>query len=541
VVYVGDYVNKRIQKLTPDGAPAGDIPFWPEWVGAVTTIQELVVTANGEIVVLFSNPLAFDGPEPYYLVRYSASGRPLGQFGRSGPAPDGPLRPSGFDVAPDGTVWVADASQHRLVAFARDGRIVREIGGQGTEPGQFRTPGGVGIAPNGTLYVGDTGNNRVQVLSPLGAVRAVWDNSGPEYDQIQSPTRIRVGPDGSVFVARDGYGVPHRFQKFAPEGTLLAGAWLRPDSFAVTQDGNVIVEGSSSEAARRFNSNLEEYDPLVGVKLPPDAPGRLLRPNAIAFDAADNVYIADGEQSAVFVFASDGTPLSRLGERGFEMGQLRVPSGIVIAADGIIYVSDYALDRIYKYSPDWQLLDVWGGYGSGEGRLHFPNHLAIDPAGNVYVADLSNGRVQKFGPGGDVLAVWSGTLARGEASVGSSVAVDGQGRVYTYGSVPIVRRLLPDGSTDWSISAPERGSFSGMTVDDAGNLWLVDYQNGKLWKLGPDGQVLAVWGAGTRLPREYGPDFDKPNSVSVDRFGRVYVTEHSTKARVWRFTPEARP
>src|SRR4051812_22876373 len=89
VVYIGDPTNKRIQKLSPDGATLGSIPIWPDWIGSVSTIQSIVVTPNGEIVVLFTNPMPLDGPEPYYGVRYAASGRPLGQFGRAGPAPEG--------------------------------------------------------------------------------------------------------------------------------------------------------------------------------------------------------------------------------------------------------------------------------------------------------------------------------------------------------------------------------------------------------------------------------------------------------------------
>jgi tripartite motif-containing protein 71 len=196
VAYVGDARNKRIQKLAPDGTPLGYFPIWPGWVGKVSPIQSIVVTPAGEIVVLFTNPLPLDGPEPYYLVRYAPDGRPLGQFGRSGPAPEGLERPTGFDVAPDGTVWVADTAHHRLVAYGRDGRLLRVIGGEGTAPGQFERPGGVGIAPNGTLYMADTGNNRVQILAANGAAIKVWDNAGPEPDQIFAPTQIRVGRDG---------------------------------------------------------------------------------------------------------------------------------------------------------------------------------------------------------------------------------------------------------------------------------------------------------------------------------------------------------
>jgi sugar lactone lactonase YvrE len=555
IAYIGDPVNKRIQKLTPDGAPVGSFPIWPGYVGYVGPIRGIVVAPGGDIVVLFVSPLARDGPEPYYLIRYAPSGQPLGQFGQAGTGPHsleqarqfgGPDRPGGFDVAPDGTVWVADTAHHRLVAYARDGRLVRTIGSQGTQPGQFKSPGGVGVGPDGTLYVADTGNNRIQILAPSGPVLGVWDNAGPDAEQLAAPSGIRVGRDGSVFVSRTSSGSSsYRFQRFGPNQTLLAGAWLSSvGSFAVGPDGNVLMIGgySSEPGVRRFNANLEEYDPLMGVVAPAEAPSRLMAPRSVAFDAQDNVYVTDAKQAAVYVYAPDGTLLYRWGTRGDDFGQVRSPSAIAIAPDGTIYLADYDLDRIYKLSREWQLLDVWGGSGSGPGRLTRPSDLVLDAAGNLYVADLSNSRVQKFGPGGEVLAILSGPRLRSDSSVGLSVAVDSLGRIYTNSDGHSMIRLLPDGTFDRELASSERNHLGGLTLDASGNVWVVEIEAGKLWELDQAGQAVAVWGSGSQPgigPTGSGPTFTNPNSVSVDRLGRIYVTDD--RARIWRFTPEGMP
>src|SRR5262249_47397824 len=152
-------------------------------------------------------------------------------------------------------------AHHRLVAYGRDGRLVRTIGSQGAEPGQLQRPGGVGAAPDGTLYVADTGNNRIQILAPSGAVLGIWNNAGPEAERLSAPGGIRVGPDGSIFLSRTSSGRPSsRFQRFGPNQTLLAGAWIYDvAAFAVGPDGNVLLMGSYSgePGVRRFNANLE--------------------------------------------------------------------------------------------------------------------------------------------------------------------------------------------------------------------------------------------------------------------------------------------
>lgn len=72
----------------------------------------------------------------------------------------------------------------------------------------------------------------------------------------------------------------------------------------------------------------------------------------------------------------------------------------------------------------------------------------------------------------------------------------------------------------------------GLTLDSAGNVYVVDSGADKVDKLSPAGKVLARWGKKGDGPGQFGG----PQQVAVDRHGIVYVTDN-TDDRVERFSP----
>jgi len=119
-VYVADWRNQRIQKLSATGQPLA------QWGG---------------------RPSPFAGSNP-------------GQF----------QDPMGVAVDMQGNVYVADTSNHRIQKLSLAGQPLAQWGSRGSAPGQFNYPKGVTVDAQGSVYVADSGNNRVQVL-PLGQQR----------------------------------------------------------------------------------------------------------------------------------------------------------------------------------------------------------------------------------------------------------------------------------------------------------------------------------------------------------------------------------
>jgi tripartite motif-containing protein 71 len=164
------------------------------------------------------------------------------------------------------------------------------------------------------------------------------------------------------------------------------------------------------------------------------------------------------------------------------------------------------------------LLDVFGTKGSGDGQFRYPSDLALDSAGDIYVADQDNQRIQKLAPDGRLLAKWgSGLLDEGQTAPGafddpSGVAVDPAGNVWVIeNDGKRVQKLAPNGSPlltfggDAGFVDPRQ-----LALAPSGDVYVSDL-NGTVFRFGADGTLLGTIGGG-RL--------ETPRGIAVDRTGQ---------------------
>jgi uncharacterized protein (TIGR03437 family) len=151
-------------------------------------------------------------------------------------------------------------------------------------------------------------------------------------------------------------------------------------------------------------------------------------PQAVAVDAAGNLYIADTGNYRIRKVTAGGTisTLAGNGIPGFTgdggaavLAQIGAPAGVAVDALGNVFFSDGSV-RVRKVNPVGFIFTEAGngtlGY-SGDGgsaavaQFNGPTALAVDAAGNVYVADTNNNAVRVLQPSGAGVSITAVTNA----------------------------------------------------------------------------------------------------------------------------------
>ena len=128
--------------------------------------------------------------------------------------------------------------------------------------------------------------------------------------------------------------------------------------------------------------------------------------HAVRVDAQDNVWAVDEGSNMVIKFNSEGRVVMVLGRRP-EPGEaapaapepytFNRPTDVAWDAAGNIFVADgYGNSRVVKYDKNGRFIASVGSKGGAPGQLNLPHTIAMDAKGNVYVGDRSNSRIQVF-------------------------------------------------------------------------------------------------------------------------------------------------
>ena len=231
------------------------------------------------------------------------------------------------------------------------------------------------------------------------------------------------------------------------------------------------------------------------------------------------------------------------------------PHGMAVDAAGNIYVADAGNHCIRKISPNGVSTTFAGstnsGYADGIGanaQFNSPSGVAVDAWGNVYVADSDNHCIRKISPDGvsttlagstnSGYADGTGTNAQFDNPTG--VAVDAAGNVYVVDqnnhrirqiSPNGVVRTLAGGSPGYADGTGANAQFrnpSGVAVDAMGNVYVADFLNHRIRQVSPDGVVRTLAGSGSPGSVDgigANAQFYNPIRVAVDASGNVYVAD----------------
>ena len=227
------------------------------------------------------------------------------------------------------------------------------------------------------------------------------------------------------------------------------------------------------------------------------------------------------------------------------------PSGIAADNAGNLYVADTDNDAIRKVTPAGVVTTLAGlagvsGSANGTGsaaRFQNPSGIAVDSNGNIYVADTLNNTLRMVTVSGIVTTI-AGTSGAGGAMDGTGASAQFQGpqglTIDQAGNLYIadtnnhtIRKLIPStgtvttiagvagtaGSNDGTGTAARFNYPSGVAVDSAGNVYVADTDNDDIRRITPSGLVSTIAGAAGAAR------FDSPSALAADTSGNLYVAD----------------
>jgi sugar lactone lactonase YvrE len=235
---------------------------------------------------------------------------------------------------------------------------------------------------------------------------------------------------------------------------------------------------------------------------------------SVAVDASGNLFIGDAgnchirkvrTNGIISTVAGNGSDFYS-GDGGAATGAGLDPYCVVVDASGNLFVADMFNNRVRKIGTNGTISTVAGagtqGF-SGDGgaatsaKLRFPWCAALDASGNLFIADSGNNRIRK---------VTNGII--------NTVAGNGTNGCSGDGGL----------ATNAALGNPE-----GVTVDALGNLFIADFNNNRIRKVGTNGIITTVAGGGIDYPGDGGAATNaslcNPSGVAVDAFGNLFIAD----------------
>lgn len=293
-----------------------------------------------------------------------------------------------FSDSGNNVVWMIAAASGNLLAIAGNGTAGFAGDGGPATSAELNSPQGVAVDRAGNVYIADANNNVVRKVAPATGIMTTFagqcpaaysGDGGPAISALLNhPVGLTLDRSGNLYIADSLNDVVRMVSassgiittvagnpqngSLGDGGPAIAAAVFRPEALAFDPAGNLYIATPWAGRVRKVVAGVITTVAGNGDLFGDSGDGSLattaeIDPEALAVDAAGNLYLANGFGSVREVAASTGI-ITRVGGNGY--------SG---------YSGDGASATVAEVS------DVQG--------------MAFDGAGNLYIADTNNFRVRK--------------------------------------------------------------------------------------------------------------------------------------------------
>ncbi|CAF0947181.1 unnamed protein product [Rotaria sordida] len=429
-------------------------------------------------------------------------------------------------------IYVSEYSNHRITLWlstnTTSGILVAGGNGAGSTPERLNNPWGIYVDINGSMYICDASNHRVQFWQS-GALSArtvagTTGDPGPYAYQLNTPRGVTVDPYGYIYVLDSSNS---RIQKWFPGATygitIIATSMSSPSGLHADNQGNLVVSDTNNHRILSFAMTC---------------PGTTTTTTAPPFQATIPVC------STAVWNQTFSTLVGSMGTYGSTTTLLYSPSGIAFDGYGYMYIADISNHRIQQYPPGSNVgttvAGVTSSWGSSRGQLYNPYGLHVTRNRTMFILDTTNYRVLKWQVGDPMGYIVAGGNGNGAAftQIGVSyvIFVDGQYNIY-------ISEYSNNRITKWSINNATSGALVaggngvGSTADKLSSPWGILVNNNSIYIVDQGNHRVQKWDFGASLattvagstsdPGPWSYQFDTPTSITMDPYNYMYILDYN--------------
>ncbi|NQY81318.1 MAG: SMP-30/gluconolactonase/LRE family protein [Candidatus Caenarcaniphilales bacterium] len=562
----------RVAGTTVDGDVLGD---------ALTTAQfraprGIAIDSNGSIYISddVTNKLYFLDINTSQVTLLASSNT----FGyRDGSSSDALFnRVMDIDLLSDTELLVADHSNNSLRLYDTETFVEKElstIAGKNSFSdidgafglNSFRRPYGTAVDSSGNIYIADYDNHKIRKLDTAGNLTTLAGAA-----QGSRPSGTTDGTPGNLNSAR----------------------FKKPADIVIDSSGNLFVADRDNHCIRKIDlgtNTVTTFSGLCGTSGNADgvaATARFKRPEGLAIDGSDNIYVSDTDNRKIRKLDTSGTSTTYAGSgsNGLVNGaaasaRFNRPVGLDLDSSGNLYVADKNNHAVRRIDATTQIVTTYvGGIGVGStdgdksiAQFNQPHDVEVASNGDLYVADRYNHRVRRVDSNQQVDTIAANgnrgfldaDALKGSIDQAIALTINGNDLIISdfinnrlrkldltkisSSTSPVNKAVFFDedlyvssyaGSLAGHLDGFRKGAKfsnpSGLAKDSSGNIYIADTSNHRIRRLDTNGNVTTIAGIGGSGNVDGDAltvaQFNDPYDVAVASNGDVFVADRDNNS-----------